>query len=199
MGKLLVLFTVVPVVELWLLLWIGDRIGFWPTVGIAVGTAFVGAALAKREGRRVLGAWRDAMSGGRIPDEGITGGILVLLGGALLVTPGVLTDVVGLALLFPPSRRWIAAAVRARMERRFATAGGLGGVVGAPDAGEGASWSVRVIEIGDPFGGDPFGGARAGEDGGGAARGEVIDVEAESVVVEEDGAARREEPAQLPR
>ena len=194
MGKLLVLFTVVPLVELWLLLSIGDRIGFWPTVGIAIGTAVLGAVLAKREGRRVLGAWRDAVSGGRIPDEGITGGILVLLGAALLVTPGVLTDVAGLLLLFPPSRRWIAAAVRARMERRFAASGGLGGVVGAPDAGEGASWSVRVIEIGDPFGG-----AHAGEDEGRAARGEVIDVEAESVVVEEDGAARREEPARLPR
>ncbi|HSN97538.1 MAG TPA: FxsA family protein, partial [Candidatus Nanopelagicales bacterium] len=95
MAKLVLLFTLVPLVELWLLLAIGRAIGFWPTVGIAVGTAFLGAALAKHEGRRVLATWTESLAAGRIPDEGLTGGVLVLLGAALLVSPGVITDLVG--------------------------------------------------------------------------------------------------------
>ncbi len=112
MGKLILLFTALPILELWLLLSIGDVIGFWPTVAIALGTAILGAALAKREGLKVLASWRGAMAVGRVPDEGLTGGLLVLLGAALLITPGVLTDVAGLLLLLPPVRRRIAAAVR---------------------------------------------------------------------------------------
>ncbi|XXY48323.1 FxsA family protein [Sorangium sp. So ce269] len=177
MGKLILLFSVVPIVELWLLLSIGDVIGFWPTVAIALGTAVLGAALGKREGLKVLAAWRGAMTEGRIPDEGLTGGLLVLLGAALLVTPGVLTDVAGLLLLFPPTRRRIAAVVRERLERRVvaASAAGFGGQGPSP----GAFFSMRVID----FGGGPFG-ERPGASRGQPAAGQVIDVEAE--VTEDD-------------
>ncbi|AUX41900.1 exlusion protein FxsA [Sorangium cellulosum] len=190
MGKLILLFTAIPIVELWLLLSIGQQIGFWPTVALALGTAVLGAALAKREGLRVLGAWQGAMAEGRVPDEGLTGGLLVLLGAALLITPGVLTDVAGLLLLIPPTRRRIAAAVRERFERRVAAAsaaGGLGGLGG--DGPGGAIFNVRVVDFsGGPFGGGPFGERAGGPDGGAdsgrAAPREVIDVEA--VVTEDD-------------
>lgn len=195
MAKLLILvFLVVPLVDFWILVSLGARIGFWPTVALAVGSAFLGVVLAKREGRRVLGSWRDAVTRGQIPDEGMTSGILVLVGAAMLAAPGFLTDVMGLSLLFPPTRRQIAAAVRRRMERRFAAAGGLSGVA-ARSAGGGAAWSLQMVEIGDPFGRAP-----GGEDAGGAEqigwpRGEVIDVEAE--VVESTEAPSRVEPARL--
>ncbi|MGK3964397.1 FxsA family protein [Sorangium sp. So ce118] len=177
MGKLILLFSVVPIVELWLLLSIGDVIGFWPTVAIALGTAVLGAALGKREGLKVLAAWRGAMTEGRIPDEGLTGGLLVLLGAALLVTPGVLTDVAGLLLLFPPTRRRIAALVRERLERRVVAASAAG--FGGQGPGPGAFFSMRVID----FGGGPFG-ERPGASRGQPAAGQVIDVEAE--VTEDD-------------
>ncbi|XXX81047.1 FxsA family protein [Sorangium sp. So ce134] len=200
MGKLILLFTAVPILELWLLLSIGDLIGFWPTVAIALGTAVLGAALAKREGLKVLGSWRGAMAEGRVPDEGLTGGLLALLGAALLVTPGVLTDVAGLLLLLPPVRRRIAAAVRERFERRVAaaSAGGFGGA----GPGNGELFVMRVIDLGGgPFGGGPFGEAgarRPGASRGWPASGQVIDVEAE---VTEDGerGGTAQEARRLPR
>lgn len=119
MGRLVLLFTVVPLVELWLLLAIGERIGFWPTVGLTVVTAFVGAALAKREGRRVLARWQQAVRELRVPEEGVLSGVLVLIGGVLLVTPGVITDATGILLLIPFTRRLIADQIKKRMEHRF--------------------------------------------------------------------------------
>ncbi|WP_437746373.1 FxsA family protein [Sorangium sp. So ce1504] len=176
MGKLILLFTALPILELWLLLSIGDVIGFWPTVAIALGTAVLGAALAKREGLKVLASWRGAMAAGRVPDEGLTGGLFVLLGAALLVTPGVLTDVAGLLLLLPPVRRRIAAAVRERFERRVAAASAAGIGVGGP--GDGAFFSMRVIDLsGGPFGERAEGRARASR--GQPASWQVIDVDAE--------------------
>lgn len=175
MAKLALLFIVVPLVELWLLLAIGRAIGFWPTVGIAVGTAFLGVALARHEGRRVLTRWSESLAAGQVPDEGITGGVLVLLGAALLIVPGVLTDAIGLLLLLPPTRRWIAAAVQAWLTRRAAR--GASAVV--DEAGSG--FQFRVIQFGGPM----PGAWRPEEPPPRRHRGEVIDVRPEDVVVEE--------------
>ncbi|AUX31594.1 MULTISPECIES: FxsA family protein [Sorangium] len=198
MGKLFLLFTAVSILEFWLLLSIGDRIGFWPTVAIALGTAVLGAALARREGLKVLASWRGAVAEGRAPDEGLTGGLLALVGAALLVTPGVLTDVVGLMLLLPPVRRRIAAAVRERFERRVAAASAAG--LGGFGPGNGAFFSMRVIDLsGGPFGGR--GAARPGapsERPAWPASGQVIDVEAEVTEEDERGGPARE-ARRLPR
>jgi UPF0716 protein FxsA len=118
-GKLLVLFTVVPLLELYLLILLGNAIGFWPTVGIVLVTGMLGAWLAKREGLRVLHKWQAALAQGRMPEEGVLGGLLVLVGGVFLVTPGVLTDICGLLLLIPPTRRAIANVVRAHFEQKI--------------------------------------------------------------------------------
>lgn len=120
MGKLFALFAIVPLVEVYLLFVLGNAMGFWPTVLLILLTAGLGAALGKREGLRVWGAWREALAAGRLPEEGVLGGVLVLLGGVLLVTPGVLSDVTGLALLFPPSRRVVAKVVQRHLEKRMA-------------------------------------------------------------------------------
>ncbi len=122
MGKYLFLaFTLIPLIELYLLLAMGRQFGFWPTVGSVLLTGVLGTVLARREGMRVLREWQGSLSQGRVPEEGILGGVLVLVGGVLLVAPGVLTDVTGLLLLFPPTRKWVAAGVRRVLERRVAS------------------------------------------------------------------------------
>ena len=102
------MFTLVPVLELYLLIAVGGAIGAPATIGLVLATGLLGAVLAKREGMRVLRAWQEAMARGQIPEEGLASSLLVLVGGVLLVTPGVLTDVVWLALLAPPTRRALA-------------------------------------------------------------------------------------------
>lgn len=113
---LLVLFTVVPLVELYLLMWLGGLMGFWPTVGLVLLTGVIGATLAKLEGLRVLGQWQSALAEGRVPEAGVLDGLLVLVGGIFLVTPGILTDVVGFSLLLPPTRKLVARFLRKRLE-----------------------------------------------------------------------------------
>jgi UPF0716 protein FxsA len=120
-GKYLFLaFTLGPLVELYLLLLVGQHVGLWPTVGLVFFTGLLGAVLAKQEGLRVVRRWQESVAQGRMPEEGILGGALVLVGGVLLITPGVLTDLAGLLLLLPPTRRWVAARVRRALERRMA-------------------------------------------------------------------------------
>lgn len=124
MGKwLLFLFTVVPLVETFLLYVMGQALGFWWTIVFMVATAIAGTYFGKREGLKVWGEWRNALTQGRMPEEGIIGGVLVLLGAALLITPGVLTDITGLLLMIPPSRKFIGKHVRRYLEKKFATPG----------------------------------------------------------------------------
>ena len=113
-------FTLIPLLELYLLLFIARYVGFLPTVGLVLVTGLIGALLAKKEGLRVVRRWQQSLAQGRMPEEGLVGGLLVLVGGVLLVTPGVLTDVAGFLLLLPPTRRVIAARVRRALERRMA-------------------------------------------------------------------------------
>jgi UPF0716 protein FxsA len=114
MRWLFVLFVL-----LWFLLWIGGVVGFWPTLALTLAVAALGAFLGKREGLKVLRQWRDAMSQARMPEEGLVSAALVLAGAVLLTAPGVLTDIVGLVLLVPASRRPIAKLVRAALEGRM--------------------------------------------------------------------------------
>ncbi len=121
MRWLFLVFIIVPLVELYLLLWLGSIIGFWPTVAITVVTGVLGGTLAKREGIRVWREWRQALAELRPPETGVIDGVLVLIGGALLITPGVLTDLTGLFLLLPPTRKLVAARIRRSVDRRIAS------------------------------------------------------------------------------
>lgn len=116
-GRLLLLFTLVPVLELALLVWLGQQIGFWPTVGLIAGTALLGSYLAHREGLSVLARFRARVGSGAMPGDELTDGIIILIAGALLLTPGVLTDVVGFLGLFPPTRAVIKRIVTRRFQR----------------------------------------------------------------------------------
>jgi UPF0716 protein FxsA len=120
LGKLFLLFTIVPAVELYLLIQIGDRIGAIATLAMLFGTGILGAALARAEGLRVVRTWQSSLAAGTVPPDGVVSGALVLLGGVLLITPGVLTDVAGLLLLVPAVRRPVAHYVTRRLERAIA-------------------------------------------------------------------------------
>jgi UPF0716 protein FxsA len=104
LALLATLFVVLPVAELALLLRVGRTLGFWPTLGLVLFTGVLGAALARREGTRTLGALRSEVARGGLPGRAILDGASILVGGALLLTPGFLTDALGFALLFPPTR-----------------------------------------------------------------------------------------------
>ena len=104
LGRLALLFVVVPLVELFLLIRLGQWVGLLPTLGIVVVTGFLGALLARREGWRAFRRFGAAVARGEVPTDAALDGVSVLIGGAFLPTPGVLTDLVGFGLLLPPVR-----------------------------------------------------------------------------------------------
>lgn len=112
---IVLLFIVLPFVELSLLLEIGSRIGAWNTIGVVVATGIVGGYLAKREGLLVWRRFQSKLATGGLPGDEIVDGVIVLAAGALLITPGVITDVVGLLGLFPPTRFLIKQQLRKRI------------------------------------------------------------------------------------
>ncbi len=105
MGRLLLLFVSVPVIELVLLIEIGQRVGTLATIGLIIGTGVVGASLARHQGLATLGRVRADLDKGRLPTESLVDGVLILVAAAVLLTPGVLTDVFGLLCLIPAWRR----------------------------------------------------------------------------------------------
>jgi len=117
MGRLLLLFIIVPVVELTLLLQIGDRIGLLATIGLVVGTGALGASLARWQGLGVLRKAQAEMAAGRLPAGQLVEGVLILVAGAVLMTPGVLTDAFGFFCLIPAGRRLLKAYLVHRLER----------------------------------------------------------------------------------
>ena len=119
LGRLALLFVVVPILELVLLIQIGQVVGLLPTLTLVLLTGFAGAWLARAEGLRVFFQFQRELASGRLPGQALLDGISVLVGGAFLLTPGVLTDFVGFSLLLPLSRRWIQGRVRALLERRI--------------------------------------------------------------------------------
>lgn len=109
---LFLLFTVGPLVELILLLYVGSKIGWLATVGIVILTGIVGAALARWQGVKALTRVQRRISRGQVPGDELFDGVLILVAGVLLVTPGILTDLTGFALLTPPLRNAIKGMLR---------------------------------------------------------------------------------------
>lgn len=104
--RLLVLLTVVPFVELTILLRLADGFGWGATLALVVITGVIGAWLARREGLKVLTRIRTDLNAGVAPTGAVVDGALILVAGIVLVTPGILTDLCGFALLVAPIRRW---------------------------------------------------------------------------------------------
>ncbi len=105
--RLILLFILVPIAELVLLIQLGRWVGLWPTLALIVVTGTLGAALASREGLRAWRAFQDDLARGQLPGRPILDGLSIFSGGALLLTPGLMTDILGFALVARPTRRWI--------------------------------------------------------------------------------------------
>ena len=103
-GILVLLFLVVPFVELYVLIQVGQAVGALNTIAILVAVSVIGGWLVKREGLGVLRRAQEQVNAGRVPGRELVDGVLILFAGALLLTPGFLTDVGGLLLLLPPTR-----------------------------------------------------------------------------------------------
>ena len=117
--RLLLLFTLVPIVELAALIEIGQHLGVLPTVALVLATGALGAALARREGIQAFHRLRESIGQGSFPGEAILDGVLILGGGLLLLTPGILTDLLGFSALFPHTRYFIKCNLKAAIERRI--------------------------------------------------------------------------------
>ena len=123
---LVVVFIAVPLIELGIIIQVGELIGAAPTILLLLAVSLAGAWLVRREGTRAWSRFMDALHSGRVPGEEVLEGALVLFGGALLLTPGFATDALGLLLMVPPVRTLVAATLRRRLGARF-TVASLGG------------------------------------------------------------------------
>lgn len=106
-GRLLILFITIPVIELYLFLYLGSRIGIGTTFAIIIATGFLGAYLTKSQGLKALKNYQDTVSQGKLPHEAVLDGLMILVAGAVLLTPGFLTDAFGFTLLVPAARKWV--------------------------------------------------------------------------------------------
>ena len=119
LSRLFLLFVGVPLLELFILVQVGQLVGVWPTIGLVVLTGVTGAALARLEGLRTLWKIQGDLAPGRLPGSALLDGCAILLGGALLLTPGILTDLVGFSFLLPPTRKVLLGRIRKSLERRL--------------------------------------------------------------------------------
>lgn len=113
--KLFLLFTLIPIIELMILIDLGTSIGLAPTLGVVILTGALGAWAARTQGFYVVSRIQAEMAAGRLPGAEMVEGAMVLVGGVLLLTPGLLTDAAGFALMAPPVR----AVVRGWLMRKF--------------------------------------------------------------------------------
>ncbi len=144
---LFVVFLVVPLLELYVIIQVGQQIGALWTVVLLLLVSVVGTWLVRREGVRAWSNFRAALQGGRPPTAEVVDGALVLFGGALLLTPGFLTDILGLALVFPPTRAVVSRAVRARVRTRFGVAGLLGSALSGRGRRRAATARSEPIDV----------------------------------------------------
>ena len=134
-------FVVVPILEIYVILQVGQVIGAWWTVALLVTVSLLGAWMVRREGRRAWRELRDALGSGRLPSRELADAALLLVGATLLLTPGFLSDLVGLLLVLPPSR-----AVARSLLLRFLAARAV--AAGGP-VGLGAAWWLGSGRSGD--------------------------------------------------
>jgi UPF0716 protein FxsA len=131
-ALLVAALVVVPLVEIYVLIQVGQLLGALPTLALLLAMSLLGAYLLKREGTRTWRAFRQALQAHRVPAREVADGGLVIFGGALLLTPGFATDLFGLACVLPPSRAVLRRLLTGVVAKRL----GVGGVVGGMAVGE---------------------------------------------------------------
>lgn len=122
---LLVLFICVPVIEIALFIQVGDILGLWPTIGLVLVTAFVGASLVRSQGILTLMSVQSRLQKGEMPAQQILEGVMLAVAGVLLLTPGFMTDALGMLVLLPAPRAKIAQELMKRVKVNTMSAGGF--------------------------------------------------------------------------
>ena len=121
-GRLLLLFVFLPMIELYLLIVLGSRIGPMPTIGLIVLTGIIGATLARQQGLSTLAKIQNELRQGRAPTQELVEGAMILVGGLVLLTPGILTDIFGFAMMVPGIRKSMAKQFNVRIPKGFTSA-----------------------------------------------------------------------------
>ncbi|MBY4678607.1 FxsA family protein [Marinobacterium arenosum] len=114
MRFLFLLFIIIPIIEITLLIQVGGLIGTWNTVGLVLLSAFIGVNMLRRQSLSTLGRAQQRLNQGEMPGQEMAEGIVIAVGGALLVTPGFVTDLIGFSCLIPYSRQALVKAVLSR-------------------------------------------------------------------------------------
>jgi UPF0716 protein FxsA len=171
MPLLILLFIVVPIAELYVIIQVGELIGVWPTLALLLLDAVLGSLLLKHQGRSAWRRFNAALAERRFPGKEVVDGVLIIIGGTLLISPGFLSDIVGIFFLLPPTR-----AISRRLLRRFTV--GRFTIVGFPGGRGGGSGGFGA-------------GGGFGTSAGGATRDYDYDVEAEEVPTNGNSAGNR--------
>lgn len=137
---LVLLFLVVPIVELYVIVQVADLAGIWSTIGLLIVISIAGSWLVKAEGLGVLRRARATWSRGEVPADEVVNGLLILFAGALLLTPGFVTDGLGLLLLLPPTRAGVRGVLLRRFRHRISSSLPFGP---GSRRGAGGAWSGR--------------------------------------------------------
>lgn len=125
---LVIAFLIVPIIEIYLIVQVDAAIGGWETLGLLILDSVIGAWLVRREGFSILARVQTALGRGELPTNELIDGMLVLFAGALMLTPGFLTDGLGFVLLLPPSRALVRNALKGRFAGRISGGRGAYGV-----------------------------------------------------------------------
>ncbi len=124
---LFVLFIIIPIIEISVLMQVGELLGMWPTIGVVILSAWIGAKYVRQQGLATLQSVQTKMAQGEMPSSEIVTGLMLLVAGVLLVTPGFVTDIFGLSLLVPSIRQAIAASVQKHIKVNSHVAGNSAG------------------------------------------------------------------------
>jgi UPF0716 protein FxsA len=116
---LIALFIIVPIAEIYVIIKVGEAIGAVPTILILIADSIIGSMLWRSQGRRVWARFRQTVERGGIPHREVIDGVLVIFGGAFLITPGFISDIVGILLLLPPTRAVFRGLLIRRLGRRI--------------------------------------------------------------------------------
>jgi UPF0716 protein FxsA len=119
---LVLIFIVLPIAELYVIIQVGGAIGVMPTIALLIVDSFLGAALLRSQGRAAWRRFNETLAVGRVPAREVFDGTMIIIGGAFLLTPGFITDVIGLLLLIPPTRAIFRGIVARLASRRAAFA-----------------------------------------------------------------------------
>jgi UPF0716 protein FxsA len=150
LALLVLVFIVVPIAELALIIQVGQEIGVLPTVAILILDSILGSLLMRSQGRLAWRRLNEAMQAGRPPAREVLDGALILFGGALLLTPGFITDILGMTLLVPPTRAVVRRVLARRLLQRMTVSMTSATMRGRPVRRPDADYEGTAVDVDPP-------------------------------------------------